>query len=44
MLSSLFGHRKIEFDSIYLFGFAETLIHDFQNTILNSFWHCPRHG
>ena len=25
---------------VYFFGFAQTMIYDFQNTILNSHWHC----
>ena len=24
------------------FGFAQNTIHDFQNTVLNSYWHCLR--
>ena len=24
------------------FGFAQNTIHDFQNTVLNSLWHCLR--
>ena len=24
------------------FGFAQNMMHDFQNTVLNSLWHCLR--
>ena len=34
------GHTAIEFNTVYFFGFAQTTIHDFQNTRLNSKWNC----
>ena len=38
---TLFCHREMELNRVYFLHFAQTVtINDFQNTIMNSQWHC----
>ena len=41
-VETLICHREIESIMVYFLQFAQTKIHDFQNTVLNSQWHCLR--
>ena len=34
--------REMSLKGSTSFGFAQNMMHDFQNTILNSKWHCLR--
>ena len=39
---TLICHREMNLLGSTSFGFAQNTIHDFQNTVLNSQWHCLR--
>ena len=41
-IQTLICRRKLSFLGFTFFGFAQDTIHDFQNTLLNSKWHCLR--
>ena len=41
-IETLVCGRKMGLIGSTSFGFAQKTIHDFQNTVLNSLWHCHR--
>ena len=41
-IERLICRREISLIGSTSFGFAQNTIHDFQNTVLNSYWHCLR--
>ena len=41
-IETLVCRREMSLMGSTSFGFAQNMIHDFQNTVLNSQWHCLR--
>ena len=41
-IETLLCRREMSLIGSTSFGFAQNTIHDFQNTLLNSLWHCLR--
>ena len=42
VIETLVCRRQMSLIGSTSFGFARNTIHDFQNTVLNSYWHCLR--
>ena len=39
-IETLVSHREMSLKGSTSFGFTQNMILDFQNTVLNSLWHC----
>ena len=41
-IGTIICRREMSLIGSTSFGFAQNTMHDFQNTVFNSKWHCPR--